>query len=446
MSRCVSLVFLCLVATPLFAGGPRCAAEKAAIDAKAAKDADRLVVHEWGTFTSISGASGAALEWRPLGGKDDLPKFVYSKVSGEGRAQVGHGLRSVRCAEKGKCNHKSCVVGTVRMETPVIYFYSKRKREVRAAVGFPEGKITEWYPHAREVGSGVDWGRIVLDPGAKVTLPREPGESHYYPAREVDAVPLRVCGITPEGRRRVEHERFLFYRGVGTFPLPLSARFRKNGDLEVANFGKQALGTMIVFERAGGRIGVRVVKTGPKGLVSRHTQRLPRPLEGGEGSYVCSIGRGTHYVQDKLRGLLEAEGLYPKEARAMIKTWSDHWFEEGLRVFYLVPRARTDELLPLTLEPTPDELVRVLVGRLEMITPALRLRVKALVAGLTSEDTKVRQAATKALAREGRFAEPVLIELAAELSPAQRALLAPYLPAPNKEAAEKVATKPAHTR
>src|SRR5213593_2098041 len=39
---------------------------------------NRLVVHEWGTFTSIAGKDGVALEWRPLNGSTDLPKFVYT--------------------------------------------------------------------------------------------------------------------------------------------------------------------------------------------------------------------------------------------------------------------------------------------------------------------------------------------------------------------------------
>ena len=43
--------------------------------AKRAKD--HLVVHEWGTFTSIAGKNGVALEWKPLNGTSDLPSFVY---------------------------------------------------------------------------------------------------------------------------------------------------------------------------------------------------------------------------------------------------------------------------------------------------------------------------------------------------------------------------------
>src|SRR5581483_9762215 len=35
-----------------------------------------LTVHEWGTFTSVAGNDGEAVQWDALGGKDDLPRFV----------------------------------------------------------------------------------------------------------------------------------------------------------------------------------------------------------------------------------------------------------------------------------------------------------------------------------------------------------------------------------
>jgi hypothetical protein len=42
-----------------------------------------LVVHEWGTFTSIAGRNGTAVDWRPLDGASDLPKFVYNRPYAE---------------------------------------------------------------------------------------------------------------------------------------------------------------------------------------------------------------------------------------------------------------------------------------------------------------------------------------------------------------------------
>src|SRR5580658_7060942 len=86
-----------------------------------------LTVHEWGTFTSVAGEDGSAIEWNALGCKDDLPEFVND-----------FGFRGFKWRLRG----------TVRMETPVLYFYSSRPLEARVKVSFPQGLITEWYPQA----------------------------------------------------------------------------------------------------------------------------------------------------------------------------------------------------------------------------------------------------------------------------------------------------------
>jgi len=97
-----------------------------------------LVVHEWGTFTSMAGRNGTAVDWRPLDGASDLPKFVYNIADGDGFRKTYETRR------KGKTR----TLAKVRMETPVIYFYTKNEMEVSVNVGFPGGKITEWYPQA----------------------------------------------------------------------------------------------------------------------------------------------------------------------------------------------------------------------------------------------------------------------------------------------------------
>ena len=89
-----------------------------------------LTAHEWGTFTSIAGEKGQAVEWSPLTGSTDLPEFVeHFRSSG-----FKLGLR-----------------GTVRMETPVLYFYDSREETVSVNVRFAKGVITEWYPQATRV-------------------------------------------------------------------------------------------------------------------------------------------------------------------------------------------------------------------------------------------------------------------------------------------------------
>src|SRR4029453_5268020 len=72
----------------------------------------------------------------------------------------------------------------------------------------------------------------------------------------------------------------------------------------------------------------------------------------------------------ELEGMLVDEGLFDKEAIAMVATWSDSWFEEGTRLFYVLPRRAVDSILPLEVRPAAADVVRGFVGRLELVTAA----------------------------------------------------------------------------
>jgi len=336
---------------------------------------DRLVVHEWGTFTSIAGKNGIALDWRPLNGPSDLPKFVYT-VSDKDR-----GIRRVPL--KGQLR------GLVRMETPILYFYSDKEKELNVQVDFPNGKITEWYPQAQWLDQSIDWRQVKLTPGAALHLPVESTESHYYPARETDAVPLQVSGI--DGKP-AQQEKFLFYRGVASFDLPLSVRL-DGGKVLMQNLDRIEIGHLIIFENRGGQIGYQVIKNFATGQKSFERQSLDRNLDS---------------LLVEVKQILVGSGLYEREADAMIKTWRNSWFEEGMRVLYILPRRTTDYVLPLTIAPAPDELVRVLVGRTEVITPEMEKHVQAQVRQLADPSPAVREAAQKNLRKFGRFSEPIL--------------------------------------
>lgn len=325
-----------------------------------------LVVHEWGTFTSIAGRDGAALEWRPLTEVSDLPGFVY------GLGGLPGGLR-----QRNDPAVKSAMPATVRMETPVLYFYADHEMSVSVKVDFPKGKVTEWYPQARLVNGGIDWGQFLVMPGADVKLPVEEKKSHYYPARNTDASLIRVCGVNGE-----QVEKFLFYRGVGTFELPLKVALDGN------RVRAEGAGPIILFENRGGRIGYRI---GEPGMIERP-----------------ALGMDIRKLHGELERMLVGQGLYEKEARAMIETWRDQWFEEGLRAFYILPRKTTDEILPVTIEPTPKELVRVLVGRVEIITPETESAILKLIHDSGAPTFRQREEATGALRKYGRFAEPTL--------------------------------------
>lgn len=363
------------------------------IQANFSPSPDKLVVHEWGTFTSIAGKTGVAIDWRPLNGASDLPNFVYTDT-GDGGYRQTYGSK-FDSSQKGK------IVAKVRMETPVIYFYTGKEMEVSVQVDFPKGKITEWFPQAsvvnanfaknetgRNAGNGINWGTIKLLPNEIPNYLREVSYSHYYPARETDSTPLQICNAD---KTKIEKEKFLFYRGVGDFGLPLAARLN-GGKITLASTARDDIKNIIVFENRSGKIGFRFIESLGKEIV------IERP----------ETTKNLDAVLVELEKVLISEGLYEKEAKAMVKTWQDSWFEDGLRVFYILPRAATDEILPLKIEPAPQEIVRVLVGRAEIITPEMEQEVKKQVGRLHSASLNEREDAQTNLKKYGRFYEPIL--------------------------------------
>lgn len=65
-------------------------------------------------------------------------------------------------------------------------------------------------------------------------------------------------------------------------------------------------------------------------------------------------------LETRMLAALRAEGLTEAESRALLEAWGEEFFETpGLRAIAMIPRWLYDTLLPLTIEPEPDELVRV---------------------------------------------------------------------------------------
>ena len=312
-----------------------------------------LTVHEWGTFTAIAGKDGQAVEWTPLSGTD-LPQFV------EHISDV---------------NFKLGLRGTIRMETPVMYFYSPHDVTVSVRVAFFKGLITEWYPHADHVQPGgvvrntslkqlpadgsIAWNEVSVSPNLAGEFPREVKSNRYYAARETSSSPLRVKTSAGE-----QQEKFLFYRGVSASPLPLSAKLNSDGELVVKSLGEAEIPAAILFERRGERVGYRLT-----GALTNETTLEPPVLTG-----------SVNALYGDLEEILLAQGLYRDEAHAMVETWKDSWFEEGSRLIYIAPRGFIDNVLPLTINPAPGQIVRVFVGRLEIVTRATARAVKTAVA------------------------------------------------------------------
>jgi hypothetical protein len=331
-----------------------------------------LVVHEWGTFTSIAGENGRAVDWRPLNGQSDLPCFVEHLDLN---------------------NFKAGLTATVRMETPVLYFYAPHEMSVDVTVRFNRGVVTEWFPHAAVTpstasavaaaqfsrpgsSSTATWRGVSVLPHATSSFPDDQRGGHYYLARRTDAAPLRLGTVS---------EKFLFYRGVGGFEPPLSARVNEDASVAVRSSDHTPIGDVMLFESRGGHISYRTLNSS-----SSEATLDPLLLDGESAT-----------PQGELEKVLIAHGLYPSEAKAMVDTWRDSWFEEGSRLFYIVSRRAIDEILPVDVSPAPSALVRVFVGRMELLTTATRRDVDAAIA---SNDQRT-------LAKYARFLPAIVASL-----------------------------------
>src|SRR6266581_326694 len=151
------------------------------------RPAPDLTVHEWGTFTAIAGPDGRAREWTVFYDPAELPEFVE---------------------RFNNMNLKVGLRGTIRMETPVLYFYSPRDVSVSVKVAFSKGVITEWYPRATRVqprsllqnaslselhnDGTITWNDVAVSPNLNPEFTREASANRYYTARDTAATPLRV--------------------------------------------------------------------------------------------------------------------------------------------------------------------------------------------------------------------------------------------------------------
>lgn len=393
---------------------------------------EKLVVHEWGTFTSLQGSDGVPMRWNPLE-SSRLPKFVYSwNEAGLGRFPTG--LLSLGL--------KAALVTLQRMETPVIYFYTDKPQTVDLAVRFPKGGITEWYPQAPQIGPSVvrpgpvisrldaglhhcgvpsnfsldslfdgknvkesiiHWPDLKILPMAGATmaaqLPSDSSGSHYFAARETDSAFVQAASFCPTNPTP-ECEKFLFYRGAGNFSTPLSVSMPSEGTVSLANGGLQVLSHVFLIDVAGNTgtlVSLDPLKPGDRRDLRFDPEHQSLPL-----------AEVRKMLRAKMERALTDQGLFPREARAMVNTWDDSWFqEEGARVLYILPKAWTDETLPMTINPKPRKLVRVMVGRAEFITRSMERQLTYELTEAGNGDARGKQDLREAARKLGRFAGPV---------------------------------------
>ena len=341
-----------------------------------------LVVHEWGTFTALQDEDGNAITG--VNSDDEpVPSFVHRYP---GSLLSGFASTDMILMKGLPMMHPDV---RMRMETPVIYFYPedpKTMAPIDVKVSFKGGWISEFYPKGDVKSPGVfdlktkeghvyqgvgrldpgktgsiEWKGITL--GAADQIPKTKDEVWLAP-REVDASVVKM----PSG----ETEKYIFYRGVGNMESPL--RVQTRGTTLKLNVDKGVPITVawLVDIRRDGSIAWREIDMKTAQTASRFES----------GDYAPAAESGLKAAMH--RALVE-DGLYEKEAAAMLKTWDAAYFKSyGTRVFYLLPQSWTDQVLPLELS-RDARVVRTMVGRVKLVTPEHHELMKK-VSALTVRD------------------------------------------------------------
>jgi hypothetical protein len=334
-------------------------------------------VHEWGTNTIVVGSDGT-MQRGLHHEEEDLPSFVYDR------------RRQDLAADPA----------LVKMETPVTYFYSDKPMTATVSVSFPKGVLSQWYPAVQSfyppffkgmgdpaldpgfpfttqacrsqftavLDGNLSWGTIeVLARGAAPAVPDAPLDRFTW--SHARAVASNALGVPTSGGG-TQNERFLFYRGLGNFPLALTVAAQAgaagyDGGLLLTNGdAAERVGAVFVLrvtaDQAAFVVHAGGVAPGASLAISAPAPEATQPLDA--------------YAQDLAKAMvaeLDKSGLYHDESVAMVKTWARQWFRTpGVRVLYLAPQAWTDAQIPLSVDPAPVEKVRVMVVRVEAITRA----------------------------------------------------------------------------
>ena len=347
-----------------------------------------LVVHEWGTLTTIHAASGkpqGALN--KIDAADVLPEFVH-------RYEPEHTRH-----DPAKQFAKSPLVPgrpdvTMRLETPVIYFHPPAgatfETPIDVDVKFRGGILNEYYP-AAEPAVAVDFSRIQDKRDAGALPPREWNfdilNNYVVSSLKWTGVRIHDTVVAPLTDNPVwtaprdvqagsvfvpeagEGERYLFYRGVANLEALLQTRTSSGAVRIAAPHGLSWLeaptmtlpGVWLADIRVDGSVAFR--EHGPVTIAKdKPDAELGHLKRFAAADYQAG---GVKLLRASLKRALLKQGLYSDEAEAMLNTWKASYFEKpGLRVFYIVPREWTDYFLPLSVS-VPARINRAIVGRID---------------------------------------------------------------------------------
>jgi hypothetical protein len=387
-----------------------------------------LVIHEWGTFTSLQDEQG-----RTIGGintdEEKLPAFV-------------HDLDPVRMGKDGDFS-PGLIKGrdycdpsvTMRLETPVIYVHlppGHQQATFDLSVEFRGGILSQYFPLAdatvdrqplRRFGEEIRYGETLKSANGRGQQMRF---SQRWFAPELSATTTSTLtwrGIVVGGTGNVpnttspvwlaprqvtaptltvgdEREKYLFYRGLGHLDAPLITKRSDDGatltvsprtNLEASGWTANYLPRLWLADvRSDGTAAFRTVE--PLGL-HRQNDHTPIATQTFPASFVEAdfSAERLRLLQQELHAGLMQYGLFADEAQALLSTWEASYFKSpGQRLFFLVPKRWTDHVLPLTTS-VPATVIRAMMGRIELVSPKQRQALQRIADGPVSDRTWFNQ-------------------------------------------------------
>lgn len=340
-----------------------------------AQNPNNLEVHEWGTFSARYTFDGFPYLNMNEHIHEPVPSFVH-------HLDLNATMGSIKVPQNKDDYYIRYVKAdlknvTIKMETPILYFYSKRKiSDLEVSVWFPKGSISEFFPKPivsedlkyvesivtqesiyknpildfKKYNGYATWKLDVLEPETKfkVTFPDDSVRAVWSAPRKTKANLIQVGN---------EVEKYVFYRGLAAFQNPIIPTYTPDGDLKIQSLCND-IPFVMVYEKtkAGQKIiwGINSLDHNGNTTFCRNAKAITEDVWKNE------------YLK-RFKSALMDEGLFEDEAVAMLATWNDSYFEEtGIKIFWIVPRDFTDAILPIYFNKPVNSLVRVFVGRTEI--------------------------------------------------------------------------------
>jgi hypothetical protein len=356
-----------------------------------------FLVHEWGVWRVHNDVHAANADMRATW--DELPAFVYGQTTTRDFP---------RHWEEAKLVKK-----------PVIFFHAPRAMEAEVRVDFPSGVPAVWWPATENPayfqdefrGRNTTPDRPVKYLQWKLQLKESLWKNRQLPERKplskthwMNTLREVKCDevYAPVGQRNfgLEREKFVYYDGLLPHGDTVSIKIEKE-HVSLNNQAKTAIFDVWVIDN--------------RDATKPRVGRLPR-LDGSETKDVdLTAQKGERWAEDAGKALtaqLKDAGLNEDEGAALTTIWSDEFFHsEGVTLLYRLPQEEYDRLLPLTVKPRPEKIVRVGLVQQVSCDPALAERVARLVKQLDDDEFEKREAAQRELTKIGRAAFGPLLRL-----------------------------------